>query len=108
MGKILNFNFFILSILSSLQSSSGATGDRILIPGKLDMGKVPLWEKAGSKIPIENQSKDVIEILSVKTACGCSVAKSSTKLIKPGEVCSLDVSLASQDVGTKEPLIKAS
>ncbi len=76
------FNF-VLSLSSSLT-----------YPAIVDVGEIYENERPFQhEIKISNNGRDIIEILSVETTCGCTIAEMEKKELAPGEEVMLKVTI---------------
>lgn len=69
-----------------------------------DFGNITQGEVVKHSFIISNNGGDLLKILDVKAACGCTAANPSKKELKPGESTNIDVSFDSK--GRKGPQTK--
>lgn len=60
---------------------------------KIDFGVIARGSDARQTVNITNDSRNTVHISSVRTTCGCSAAKPSQDLIRPGETAIVEVTM---------------
>jgi hypothetical protein len=71
-----------------------AAGPRLEISPEIhDFGKAKQNQKLVKEFEIENTGSEELQIGRISTSCGCTVARPSVKVLKPGEKTVLEVTL---------------
>ena len=71
-----------------------AGGPQLEISPELhDFGKAKQNQRLVKEFEIENTGSEDLRIGRISTSCGCTVARPSSRLLKPGETTSLKVTL---------------
>ena len=60
---------------------------------KIDFGVIARGSDARQTVTIKNMSRSTVHISSVRTTCGCSAARPSQELLKPGESSIVEVTM---------------
>ncbi len=85
---------FSAVIVDKLSNTKGAKAPKLEIEkNNFDFGKVEEGKIVDAKIGFKNSGKDVLEIIDVKTTCGCTAALLSSKKLNPGERGTLRIEL---------------
>ncbi len=85
---------FLLSFLVFLQFNYADSN--IPDPNEWDFGKVNQGEILKHGFTFKNETKDVLNITSVNTSCGCTASQADKKSLKPGETTTINVSFNSK------------
>jgi len=94
----LTTTFAILALITPLISFAdeikGMAAPALYLPKKsIDLGSAMQGAVAHGKFTIANRGSAPLEILELKSSCGCTVAELETKTIKPGEEVTVHVSI---------------
>lgn len=87
----LTFNATIVQSLST--PADGKSAKLVLEKNRIDFGDVEEGKVVESKINFKNSGNGVLEIIDVKTSCGCTAALLSSKKLNPGEDGSIKIEL---------------
>lgn len=63
----------------------------VVEPSVLDVGEVPMGESADGVSTVRNTGAEPIEIVAVRSSCGCAGATMSDRQLAPGEMTELSV-----------------
>jgi hypothetical protein len=87
----LKFNATIVEAIS--KPADGKSAKLILEKNRIDFGNVEEGKVVESKINFKNSGEGVLEIIDVKTSCGCTAALLSSKKLNPGESGTVKIEL---------------
>jgi hypothetical protein len=77
---------FNATIVQALSTPAGAKSAKLVLDKtRIDFGDVEEGKVVESKINFKNTGEGILEIIDVKTSCGCTAALLSSKKLNPGE-----------------------
>lgn len=82
---------FIIQLFWSPCNLFAAAPALVVVPAGYDFGEVRQGDRLEQTFRLRNNGKVPLEILNVKTSCGCTVAKTATEKLLPGESTDLQV-----------------
>ena len=85
MQKLLPFLFFFCIVLTGKGVAEESWGNALFKTKRHDFGRVALGADAEFHFELTNIYAQEIKLSSVRSSCGCTAAKLSTSLLKPGE-----------------------
>ncbi|MFK7960694.1 MAG: DUF1573 domain-containing protein [Phycisphaerales bacterium] len=75
-------------------------------PAEVELGTVEIGASRSVTVTLTNHGPDTVEIVDVRTSCGCTAAILDDRSIAPGATASIAVAFDAERLGAQERLVR--